>query len=267
MTLPRTTAPSTAAAPARRLWLDLARSLALLAMAIFHLTFDLELAGFLAPGTTVTPFWGGFARAIAGSFLMLAGVSLWLSQGRRMAAGRGPSLGAALRRAARLGLAAAAVSLVTWFALPGAFVHFGILHVMALAGLLALPALWLAWPAVLGLAALAFAAPGLWMGALSGPFWWWTGLAADFPPSVDYLPILPWIAPLLLGLALAKAADAAGWSRPARGQVVPAARRATRVQPWLARLAWPGRHSLAIYLIHQPVLLALVLGAAWLLRG
>jgi uncharacterized membrane protein len=69
------------------------------------------------------------------------------------------------------------------------------------------------------------------------------------PPSNDYEPVLPWIAPFLIGMALCKVALSRGliarWATWAPGR-------------WAAILAVPGRHSLAIYLIHQPVLFALV---------
>ena len=62
--------------------LDLARSAALLAMAVFHFAFDLELFGFVAPGTTMLPFWRWLAYLTAGSFLFLVGVGLVLGHGR-----------------------------------------------------------------------------------------------------------------------------------------------------------------------------------------
>ena len=62
--------------------LDLARALALVAMAVFHFTFDLELFGLVQPGTTMLPGWRWLAYLTAGSFLFLAGVSLWLAHGQ-----------------------------------------------------------------------------------------------------------------------------------------------------------------------------------------
>ena len=61
--------------------LDLARTLAVVCMVIFHFTFDLALLGLIDPGTTSQPFWYYFARMIAGSFLFLSGISLWLAHG------------------------------------------------------------------------------------------------------------------------------------------------------------------------------------------
>ena len=60
---------------------DLARTVALCGMVVFHFTFDLELFGHLPQGTTVTGGWAVFSRVVAGSFLFLSGVSLILAHG------------------------------------------------------------------------------------------------------------------------------------------------------------------------------------------
>lgn len=62
--------------------IDLARGLALVAMAIYHFAWDLEFFGYAEPGLTALPGWKLFARSIASSFLFLVGVSLVLAHGR-----------------------------------------------------------------------------------------------------------------------------------------------------------------------------------------
>ena len=56
--------------------IDLARGIALVAMAVYHFTWDLEFFGYLEPRTTAVGGWKLFARVIASSFLFLVGVSL-----------------------------------------------------------------------------------------------------------------------------------------------------------------------------------------------
>jgi uncharacterized membrane protein len=69
------------------------------------------------------------------------------------------------------------------------------------------------------------------------------------PATADFEPIFPWFGPFLLGLALARFGGSLGWwSRAAQWTGT----------PLLQKLAWPGRHSLTIYLIHQPVLMGLI---------
>ena len=81
----------------------------------------------------------------------------------------------------------------------------------------------------------------------------WTGLAPDRPVTADFEPFFPWFAPFLAGLATGRILSHLGlWARLSLPET-----------PLLRRLAWPGRHSLAIYLIHQPVLIGLVAGATW----
>ena len=64
-------------------------------------------------------------------------------------------------------------------------------------------------------------------------------------PMPDYRPLLPWFGVVLLGLAAGNTFYAGRRSRP--GTPVPA-------RP----LAFLGRHSLTIYLVHQPVIVALL---------
>jgi uncharacterized membrane protein len=246
------TAPAAAVPESGRiLGLDLARSVALLAMIAFHFGRDLEVLGLLPPGTTFGGAWDWSARAIAGSFVFLAGVSLWLAHGE----GLRPR--AFLRRLGLLVAAAAAVSLATHLFAPAMWVRFGILHSIALGSVLALPFLRVAWPVTAAAAAaLIWFAPDMRSSAFDGAWWLWSGLGTAPPPMMDYEPIVPWLAPMLRGVAFARAAGPDFWAA-AR------ARGADR-SPLVRRLAWPGRHSLSVYLAHQPILIVLILAGAWL---
>lgn len=236
----------------RILAVDLARSGALLAMAVFHFVFDLELFGWVAPGTSVTGGWRVLALVTAGSFLFLAGLSLWLAHGAGL---RWRSF---LRRFFRVAAAAALITAVTFVAVGDAFIFFGILHAIAAASLLGLLFLRVPAAGLVVLAALAFAAPSFARSEVFDPWWfWWTGLQTVTLRSVDYVPLAPWFGPFLLGLALGRVGSRLGlWERLAAWQGGRLAE----------RLALPGRYSLWVYLAHQPVLIALVWGATAVLR-
>ena len=83
---------------------------------------------------------------------------------------------------------------------------------------------------------------------------WWVGLSAHVPRSVDYVPVFPWFGVVLAGILVGRAIVAylldtplARW-RPA--------------DPLGRAAVWAGRWSLAIYLIHQPLLYGLLYVAA-----
>lgn len=225
--------------------LDLARTLAILCMVAFHFTFDLALFGFIDRDTMSQPFWYYFARVIAGSFLFLSGVSLWLAHGQGI---RWPAF---WTRLAKLVAAAFLVTLASLWLVPGGPIWFGILHSIAAASLIGLIALRLPWPVTLILAAIIFAAAwGPRFPALD-PIWLvWTGLAETRPMMGDYVPLIPWAAPALAGIAVAKALRMDLWP-------------GTPPTPLLRALSFPGRHSLVIYLIHQPILFGLFNAWIW----
>lgn len=238
--------------PARIPALDIARTGALVGMVLFHFVFDLEMFGHVPRGTATSGVWRALAVATAGSFLGLAGMGLWLAHGPGI---RWPSF---WRRFAKVAGAAVLVSIATYVAFPHAFVFFGILHSIALCSLLGLLALRLPVWAIVALAVGVFYLPDVARSpAFNAPYWWWTGLQTRPLSTVDYEPIFPWFAPFLAGMALSKLFTQTGlWARLA----TPTPSRAAH----LAGL--PGRHSLLIYLIHQPILIGLVWSATQLLR-
>ncbi len=229
---------------------DTLRGLALVAMATYHFTWDLEFFGYLEPATATQGFFRVYARAIASSFLVLAGVSLVLAH---FPAIRWRSF---LKRFAIVAGAAAAISIATFVAFPGEWIYFGILHNIAVSSLLGL--LFLRLPISVGVAvavAIAGAAfvnyqmiPGvLDSSAFDTRLLSWLGFAEVPPRSNDYVPLFPWFAALLAGLLATRLAIARRWL----------ARLAT-IQTRPNILTRAGRHSLIIYLVHQPVLIALV---------
>lgn len=225
--------------PARLLGLDIARTLAVVCMVIFHFTFDLALFGHIDPGTMSQPFWYYFARMIAGSFLFLSGISLWLAHGRGI---RWPAF---WRRWAMIAGAAALVTTASIWLVPGGPIWFGILHAMAATALIGLVALRLPWPVTLALAAVILAAAWGPRFPAFDPIWLvWTGLAETRPMMGDYVPLIPWAAPALAGIATAKALRLDQWRGTAPGRLA-------------HTLTFPGRHSLIIYLVHQPILFGL----------
>jgi uncharacterized membrane protein len=224
--------------------IDAARGLALVAMAIYHFAWDLEFFGYATPGMTAVGGWRLFARSIASSFLFLVGFSLFLAHVRTV---RWQPF---RWRLVQVGGAAAAITLVTYFATPDAFIFFGILHHIALASLVGLAFLRLPAVAVAVIALGVIALPAIWRSDIfNGMTLAWTGLAADNPRSNDFVPLFPWFGAVLFGMAAAKIARASGWTEREAGKPLPG---------WTRPLQFAGKHSLAFYLVHQPVLIGLI---------
>lgn len=236
----------------RILALDLAKAGALIAMALFHFVFDLEMFGWLAPGTSTTGGWRVLALCTAGSFIFLAGISLWLAQGQRR---NWPGFWV---RFLRIAGAAFLVTVATWAVFPEAFVFFGILHAIAAASLVGMAFLSLPAAVLILMSAGAFLVPEMVrFAAFDAPWLWWTGMQTVPVRAVDYVPLFPWLGPFLAGIAVGRIGTRAGlWDMLASWD---GGGRWT----WAA---WAGRHSLLVYLVHQPVLIALVGAATFMLR-
>ena len=229
---------------------DLARAIALLAMAHYHLIWDLETFGYLDPGTAGSGWPKFYARSIASTFLFLVGFSLVLAHWPALRSEK------FLRRLATVVGAAALVSIGTYFAFPDAFIFYGILHSIAVSSVVGL--LFLRLPPLVTLLAgiAAVALPVYYFSALfDSPWLIWTGLSERYPRALDFVPFFPWFGPVLFGIAAARFARASGtieWMARWRPGEMP------QWKTVLRPLDFIGRHSLAFYLVHQPVLIALV---------
>jgi len=229
---------------------DVLRGVALVAMAVYHFSWDLAYHRFVDWDVAGDPVWRDFAKAIAASFLVISGLSLVLARRAGADAGRYAF------RVAKIGAAAAAVTAVTYAVFPDSFVFFGILHMIAVGAILSAP--FLGAPAIVPALA---AAAVLWIATtvtdplFDAPALWWVGLSTTTPVSNDYVPVFPWLAPMLVGVALGRLIATGRIRLPA---VAPTA------MP-LRALAAAGRWSLVIYLVHQPLLFGLVSLAAGVL--
>lgn len=240
-----------------RLWeVDLVRTLALVMMATYHVGYDIDA---LAPSVGINPFGGGWRAlqvATGSSFLGIVGVSLAIANARARA--RGLSGWALYRRHARRALqvlgAALLVSLATLAVLGDDWIRFGILHCIGVSMLIAPLLVGLgAWnlPLGAGLVALGFAVRDT-VSEVPG------ALVVGFAPAgaggADLYPLLPWFGAVAIGLGLGRMLYPEG----RRGTL--AARLPERVPAGVVRATAPGRHALPIYLVHQPVLIALTAG-------
>ena len=229
--------------------IDVARGIAIAAMIVYHFSWDLSFLQLIGTNILQIPAWRWFARGIAGSFLALAGFGLALAhvQGFR----RVPFL----KRLMKVGGAALAVTLVTYFAFPESYIFFGILHCIAVSSALALPFLRLNPALTFVFAVFCLIAPWLFTSpAFDAPWLDWLGLGASDPVTNDYVPIFPWFGLVLIGVAA--------------GKILLAQRETLGLARWRADnpffkvLVWAGRKSLPIYLSHQIILLGLLYGLA-----
>lgn len=236
-----TTTPNQRQTP-RIVLIDAMRGFALVLMTAYHFCFDLAYYGFVNIDFNNTPFWLGARAFIVTLFLLLVGISLQLAN-----AG-GIRWSAVWRRLAVIGAAALTVTLASALLFPDSYIFFGILHLIALASLLALPLLRYRWLALATAVALLlldlnFADP-----LFNQPALQWIGLMTYKPVTEDYVPLLPWFATVLLGVFfgswLLQVKERFTHWRGDRG-------------PW-PTLRWAGRHSLLFYLLHQPILLGLL---------
>jgi uncharacterized membrane protein len=241
-----TSAPATLARVAA---IDVARGASLVAMALYHLTWDLADFGFISAGAPFSPAMRLFSHTVAGAFLALAGLSLALAHPD------GLRRRAFARRLATISGAALLVTAATFFLDPAEPIFFGILHCIAAASLIAAPLVGAPAWAALAAGALALAAPPMIASqAFNVPALIWLGLGTVAPPTLDWRPLLPWAGVVLIGLALGRLAlpRLTHW---------PWTRWRPAASPGRA-LEFAGRHSLVVYLVHQPILFACLFALA-----
>jgi uncharacterized membrane protein len=235
--------------------LDQARGLALVAMIVYHGLWDGFQFGLLIWTPERDAAMRLAAQIIAGSFLTISGLSLALAaatQSDLLLRNR-----SFWKRTAIVSGAAILVSAASFVVLPQAPIYFGILHHIALASVvIALVAPHHAFLAATIAAVVLITNAYVAEPVLNHPAIIWLGLGTQTPVTADWVPAFPWLAAGLLGFAIGKQI-LVPWlsSRAPSGQ--------TDFTP-RDPLTWMGRHSLVIYLIHQPILIGLIYLYQWI---
>lgn len=236
----------------RLILIDLLRGVAILLMFIYHFCFDLTYFGYTNFQFNTDEFWLNFRALIVSLFLGLVGFSLYLAHSRQWQAQ------AWLKRVGILVLASSAVSLSSYLMYPKSFIFFGILHFIALASVLGVLFIRLGyWNLLIGAIILLI---GNHYGHpfFNQPAMQWFGLMTHRPVAEDYVPFFPWFGMVLVGMGLAF------WSKNNQklGQIL-----AWQYHhPAVNTLCFAGRHSLIIYLLHQPVFLGILFLVTALIR-
>lgn len=219
--------------------LDALRGTAVWLMIIYHFCYDLVFFKLARFNLTQDWFWLSFRACIVSLFLIVVGISLrYAFQFRK-------DWSAYYRRLIILGLAAALVTLGSYWLFGQRFIYFGILHFIFVASILALPFLkfnYLNLGIGLILVVLGFTVQHSFF---NQPYVHWIGMMTFKPPTEDFVPLLPWFGMVLIGLFL--------------GQHLPISilSSSKNNHRWKKVLVFSGQYSLIIYLIHQPILMGL----------
>lgn len=231
--------------PTRVEAIDALRGIALGMMFVYHFAFDLRYFGVARLDFEHDTFWLSFRAIIVSMFLVLVGVSIVLADRH------GTTLARFLRRLAVIAAGALAATAASIALFPSSFIYFGILHCIVITSLLAWPVrrrpvLALAIGGALLLAGFLYASP------MFDPLYLsWIGFTTQKPVTEDYVPLVPWAAAVFVGIAFGHGLTSQAF------EVVRAFGGAPRAVRWL------GRHSLLVYLLHQPIFI----GVLWLAVG
>ncbi len=229
--------------------LDLLRGGAIILMVIYHALFSLVYLFGVDLSWFSSPFLSNICVPIVGgTFVLISGISTRFSR-------------SLLKRGAEVFFWGMVMTVVTTVALPDLSIKFGILHLMGLSMILThllrpfydkLPR----WAGI-GLFAALFIVTynlpnGGWLGIKglaavqlrsTNPYLFPFGLLAPGFSSSDYYPLIPWFFLFSVGSILGtwvKSGQAPRWFYP------------SHFRP----LEWIGRHSLWIYILHQPLIVA-----------
>jgi len=221
----------------RSLLIDSLRGFTIVLMIFFHFSFDLSNFGFLHVDILHDPFWYALPRLIVFLFLFAVGMSLSLAHRVKI---KWPSF---WKRFLKIGFFAAVISVVTYFLFPENWIYFGTLHAIALISLMTLPFLKHPWVSLI--IALALFLPSVFLDK-NLP---WFSLPHQ---SWDYIAPFPWIGASLLGVFAVH--------RGLHQLAIPH-------NALVKSLNYLGKHSLFIYLVHQPILFGSVYIARLLLKS
>ena len=239
-------------------FIDELRGFLIIFVVLYHLLYDLTVLFPIGIDWMFSPWMNTLRDIFTGTLIVISGISCLYSRSN-------------IRRGLKTLGCGMILTAATWIAIPDQLIIFGILHffgcAMLLYGLLARPLARI--PAAVGAPVsffLFFFTRDIYYGSVGilglrlalpsflygHPWLFPLGFAAAGVHSSDYYPILPWIFLFLAGAFLGRGILA---GRAPEGFY----------QPHCRPLARIGRHTLLIYMLHQPILYGVLYGIFYFL--
>lgn len=221
----------------QRIWeIDFVRGIAIILMIIFHFIVDLK-DFYSYPLDYLNGFWYLEGKLSAILFILLCGVSATLGKN-------------STRHGITIFIWAMVLTVITYLYNENNYIRFGILHFLGISLLSVhfirqLPSYWLM---ILSLAILVIGNT-IFNQYITNPYLFPIGLKSYTFVSMDYYPLFPWYGVFLVGIMF--------------GQVFYGNKRSFSASqlcsfPPFKLITYLGKHSLPIYLVHQPILLFLL---------
>jgi len=211
--------------------IDFARGIAILLMILFHLIVDLKDFYFYNVDY-FRGFWYVEGKLSAILFMFLCGISSTFSS-------------RSTNHGIKVFTWAMVLTAVTYFYNSDFYIRFGILHFLGISLLTAsfVQRLAINWLFLLSVSSITI---GLVFAEhfVTSPYLFPLGLQSATFTSLDFYPLFPWYGVFLAGITA--------------GKTVYASKKSLLALHPPQTITWLGRQSLAIYLIHQPILLALL---------
>ena len=220
----------------RSLLVDLIRGLAVFLMIIFHFSYDLNALGFVIINLQNNSFWYFFPRVIVFLFLFCTGISLTFAHLKKFIPAK------YFKRILLLSGCSLLVSLTSYILFPEKWIYFGTLHCITFLSLVG--PIFIHYPRISLCTGIIF-----FLCDFMGFEGAWIKLGH---PSMDYISPFPWMGAFLIGIATAHVQSNRFWF------LIKEVRQIGKIFLFL------GKHSLLIYLIHQPIMFGLLWGIRYL---
>ena len=216
--------------------LDTLRGFTILLMFFFHFCFDLNNFGLIKVDIINGKIWYFLPRLIVFLFLFAVGISLTIVHCEHI------YWKLFIKRFLKISFCAIGISLTTYFLFPDHWIYFGTLHAIAIISCLSLP--FLKSPRISLIAAAMLFIPSIFLN-YNLP---WFSLPHQ---SWDYISPFPWLGASLLGVFAAH--------HNFHNLHLPS-------NKFTNSLSFLGKHSLVIYLIHQPIFFSLTYALYWVIK-
>ena len=227
--------------------LDISRGTCVFAMIVYHFYWDLGYFGFIDLQVVTQGFGLFLAQLIGLSFITIAGIS------SRLMSLSNSNKYKFFKRILRLMSISVAISILTFMLDKSSFIFFGILHFLSVCSIISLILIKIKsdfqllliflFSVLISNSGITFNLPLIFS---------WIGFNRELPLTNDFYPIIPWITFYFFGFWLGGILN-----RIPKKNSINYSNTNPQIGLILKLIAYVGRRSLLVYILHQPLLFSL----------